>query len=138
MAYDCPGCGVPYDRPSSTASHAYQIGDSQHPWESYEEALRAVNSHQKEQHNEDVGGDPPTPTPTGSGDPSMAAPPRRGEPEHVCPECGETTDRMSGGRVLTVQTPDGQRHGTTDEGDRLCRECSTVISTDGETYEVEL
>lgn len=133
----CPGCGVPFPKAGDAASHAYQKGDSQHPWDSYEEALEAVDSeeenHQKAPGSDDDDPDDPPGVAPGGDDlegepdnPLLEHPSYNSGGSKSCPSCGGEMTRPGKGMVFTGTMEGNRVSGRTDESDHYCETCDIV------------
>lgn len=144
-----PGCEKYFANKSGTASHMAQIGDSEHHWNSYGEAVETLESDGDNRNTasgsegKDDPTDPgPAGEPGGSGDdetqpeedhpenPLLGGPSRRGTVE-TCPDCADTLDRLGDGMRFSGTVEGKEMSVTTDRGDLGCESCGLIKSESG-------
>lgn len=151
----CPaeGCEKHCANKDGTASHMAQTGDSQHPWNSYDEAAETLESGGENPETASGSESNDSLNPPGDGDepggsrddadhveqddgdadrenPILRGPSRRGTVE-TCPDCGDALDRLGSGMSFIGDVEGNEMKVTTDDGDLGCESCELIKSESG-------
>jgi hypothetical protein len=110
----CPHCGDVFDARRDTASHMTHKADSDHPEESYAEALSALNKRLSAGQE-------------GPDNPLLRVPDSSPRSVPRCPECGGMTERVGSGLMFKGVKEGEKVTGTTDDGTRVCHECDILV-----------